>query len=81
VTTAEIVSLIKDVGVPVAMLVWFALRVERRLDALISGQIDSAKAMARVAAALEQVDDHLVENTGKHIVPPDLRKPAPKEAA
>ena len=78
-----IVGLIKDVGVPVAMLVWFALRVERKLDTLAAGQIEATKAMTRVASALEQVDDHL-EITGRHRIPPELRGAKPdkdKEAA
>lgn len=68
-TTAEIVSLIKDVGVPVAMLLWFALRVEKRLEALAAGQLAQTEALTKVAKSLEQVDDHF-ERSGPHRVLP-----------
>lgn len=72
-TTTEIVQLIKDVGVPVAMLVWFAIRVEKRLDSIAELLTKNVEAQTKVAAALEQVDDHLDRNTPAHglpVVPP-----------
>ena len=78
-----IVSLIKDVGVPIAMLVWFALRVERKLDEINAShlaamergreaQIETAKALQRAASAMEQVDHHL--DSGVHHLTPEQRR-------
>lgn len=62
-TTTEIVQMVKDVGVPVAMLVWFALRVEKKLDTIADLLTKNVESQAKVAAALEQVDDHLDRHT------------------
>jgi hypothetical protein len=85
-TTAEIIQIVKDVGVPVAMLVWFALRVEKKLDEIDKhqvdatakiheGQLETARQLSRVASALEQVDDLVRERPPTPIstvVPPSL---------
>lgn len=62
-TTAEVVQIIKDLGVPIAMLVWFAWRVERRLDQIADLLVRNVEAQTKVAAALEHVDDHLDRHT------------------
>ena len=74
-TTAEVVQIIKDLGVPIAMLVWFAWRVEKKLDALADLLTKNVEAQAKVAAALEQVDDHLDRHT------PPLGTPVPAKLA
>ena len=78
-----IVALIKDVGVPIAMLVWFALRVERKLDEINAShlasaeksretQIETAKALQRAASAMEQMDHHL--DSGVHSLTAEQRR-------
>ena len=90
-TTTEIVQLVKDVGVPVAMLVWFAWRVEKKLDEIDKhqidatakiheGQLETAKQLARVAAALEQVDDIVRERPPTPISNPAHLSAVPRGA-
>jgi hypothetical protein len=73
-TTAEMIQIVKDLGVPIAMLGWFAWRVERRLDAIADLLTRNIEAQAKVAAALEHVDDHLDRHGGNT---PPMGTPAP----
>ncbi len=89
-TTVEIVQFIKDVGVPVAMLAWFALRMEKKVDAMtesnnkVTASIDknteatnrTTDALQRVADALQRLDERNTPPLGiPAIVVPSGGKP------
>lgn len=79
---------VEKIGLPVfiagTMLVWFALRLEKKLDAQTAADLKNAEEVAGFRAELkefrkeledvaEDVEDIQRDVTGKHIVPPELR--------
>lgn len=70
----ELIGVIKDVGVPIAMLLWFALRVEKKLEAIAGQLVELVKTVLTMVKELSEARADVREVTGKHIVPAELRR-------
>jgi hypothetical protein len=70
-SSSTILQMIKEVGVPVAMLVWFAWRDKTQMAEFLAELKGIAVALAKLNASNEQVAK---EVSGVHRVPPDLRR-------
>lgn len=75
----EVMTMIKELGFPMFVAIWFMYRLEKRMDKMSETLLSLMHSVTSLAKAVDGVDgrvEHLGEITGQHQLPPkEARKP------